>query len=69
MMMGLTRGNVRWDDRRGNNSPANPWEAANGGSGSSTPAGTSTAAEMDGEAEAGKKKGKGNKKQTLYKFG
>ena len=69
MMMGLTRGTVRWDDRRGNNSPANPWEAANGGSGSSTPVGTSTAAEMDGEAEAGKKKGKGNKKQTLYKFG
>ncbi len=67
MMMGLTRGTVRWDDRRGNNTPANPWEAANGGSGSTMPA--APAAELEEEAEAGKKKGKGNKKQTLYKFG
>lgn len=64
MIMGLTRGTVRWDDGRGSNNRANPWGAANGGSGSTTPA-----AEMDGEPEAGKKKGKGNKKQTLYKFG
>ena len=68
MMMGLTRGTVRWDDRRGNAAPANPWEAANGGSGSTTPA-APPAGDMDGEAEASKKKGKGNKKQTLYKFG
>ena len=68
MMMGLTRGNVRWDDRRGNITPANPWEAANGASGSSAP--VVPAVEVNGEAEAGnKKKGKGNKKQTLYKFG
>ena len=70
MIMGLTRGTVRWDDGRGNNSPANPWGAANGGSGNITPAAPAApAAEVDGEAEAGKKKGKGNKKQTLYKFG
>lgn len=62
--MGLTRGTVRWDDGRGSNNRANPWGAANGGSGSTTPA-----AETDGEPEAGKKKAKGNKKQTLYKFG
>lgn len=67
MMMGLTRGTVRWDERRRNNTPSNPWEAVNGGSGSTTPA--TPTAEVDGEAEASKKKGKGNKKQTLYKFG
>lgn len=70
MIMGLTRGTVRWDDGRGNSSPANAWGAANGGSGSATPvAAAAPAAEVDGETEAGKKKGKGNKKQTLYKFG
>ena len=74
MMMGLTRGTIRWDERRGNNTPANPWEAANGASGSSTPVAAAAAAaataELDGEAaEVSKKKGKGNKKQTLYKFG
>ncbi len=68
MIMGMTRGTVRWDDGRGNNNPANPWGAANGGSGSTTPAAL-PAAEVDGEADVGKKKGKGNKKQTLYKFG
>lgn len=66
-MMGLTRGTVRWDDGRGNNTPANPWGSANGGSGSTTAA--APVAELDGEADIGKKKGKGNKKQTLYKFG
>ena len=69
MMLGLTRGTVRWDDRRGNTTATNPWEATNGdgGSGSTTPA--LPAAEVDGEPEMGKRKGKGNKKQTLYKFG
>ena len=67
LMMGLTRGTVRWDDRRENDASLNPWAGVNGGSGSSTPA--PPAAEVDGETEAGKKKGKGNKKQTLYKFG
>ena len=69
MMMGLTRGTVRWDDRRGINSTSspNPW----GGNESAVPPSSVSAAEADGEAqaEAGKKKGKGNKKQTLYKFG
>lgn len=78
MMTGLTRGTVRWDDRRGPTAPANPWEAAaNGGSGSTTTtpaAAAAPAAETDGEAAAAaesskKKGGKGNKKQTLYKFG
>lgn len=68
MIMGLTRGTVRWDDGRGNSNPANPW---GGASGSSTPAAAAPApaADVDGEVEAGRKKGKGNKKQTLYKFG
>ena len=66
MMLGLTRGTVRWDDRRANTTPANPWEAAASGDGGG---GGSAAAEVEGETEVGKKKGKGNKKQTLYKFG
>ena len=76
MIMGLTRGTVRWDDGRGKGNPANPWGAANGagsesGSGSVTPAAAASApaAEIEAEAEAGRKKGKGNKKQMLYKFG
>ena len=75
MMLGLTRGTVRWDDRRGNATvAANPWEGANGdgggGSSAAVPAAATTpTAEANGEPEAGKKKGKGNKKQTLYKFG
>ena len=67
-MMGLARGTVRWDDGRGNSQSANAWGAADGGSGSSTAAG-GPGAEADGEVEAGRKKGKGNKKQTLYRFG
>ena len=67
MVMGPTRGFARWDNGRGNNKPANPWGAASGGLGSTTL--DAPAVEVDGEAEAGKKKGKGNKKQTLYKFG
>lgn len=62
MIMGLTRGTVRWDDGRGNGNPANPW-------GSAPTTMSAPAIEVDGEAEAGRKKGKGNKKQTLYKFG
>lgn len=65
MIMGLTRGTVRWDDGRGNGSnPANPWGAAN-----AAPAPPAAEADAEAEAEAGKKKGKGNKKQMLYKFG
>ena len=67
LMAGLTRGTVRWDDGRGNAALANPWDAASGGSGSTTPA--APAVEVDGEIETSKKKGKGSKKQTLYKFG
>ena len=67
LIMGLTRGTVRWDDGRGNANPANPWGATNGGSGSVAPA--APVAEVDGEVDVGRKKGKGNKKQTLYKFG
>ncbi|KAM0802498.1 hypothetical protein BDR22DRAFT_788185, partial [Usnea florida] len=68
MMMGLARGTVRWDDGRGASNSANPWGAAEGGSGSGAAAGVA-GAEADGEVEAGRKKGKGNKKQTLYRFG
>ena len=69
MIVGLTRGTVRWDDGRSGGNPVNPWGGLNGSSsGAATPA-AAPAAEMDAEPEFGKKKGNKNKKQTLYKFG
>ncbi|EAW08515.1 E3 ubiquitin-protein ligase HEL2 [Aspergillus clavatus NRRL 1] len=64
LMAGLTRGTVRWDDRRA--SPANAWS---GSSGSATP--TNGFDDDFGESSAGGgKKGKGKKgKQTLFHFG
>ena len=81
LMMGLTRGAVRWDDPRQSGPPPAPaWGAgvsagagagggSNSGSGAVTPNGV---AGEDGEgngSEVGKGKGKKAKKQTLYKFG
>ena len=72
-MAGLTKGSVRWDDRRSNPQPsANPW--ANGGA-SPTPAQAATSAAapvvdgIDGDRTATKKKGKKGKGQVLYHFG
>jgi hypothetical protein len=73
LMAGLTKGSVRWDDRRANSQPsANPW--ATGGT-SPTPAQavTSTATPIvdaiDSDGTATKKKGKKGKGQVLYRFG
>ena len=66
MIMGLTRGTVRWDGGRGGNSnSANPWGAA----ANAAPAVSAPEIDAEAEAEAGRKKGKGGKKQMLYKFG
>ena len=69
MISGLTRGTVRpgWVSSNNNANTINPWGAADGYSGASTP--TAGLDEADGEVELGKKKGKKNQKQTLYKFG
>jgi E3 ubiquitin-protein ligase ZNF598 len=63
LMAGLTRGTVRWDDRRGQ-APA-AWGSENAGSGASTPG------DIDEPgASSGGKKGKGKKgKQVLFQFG
>ena len=73
LMAGLTKGAVRWDDRRTNPQPsANPW--TNGGI-SPTPAqaATSTAAPVvdstGGDGATARKKGKKGKGQVLYHFG
>jgi E3 ubiquitin-protein ligase ZNF598 len=73
LMAGLTKGSVRWDDRRSNPQPgANPW--ANGGI-SPTPAQATTTVPgpivdaVEGESTAAKKKGKKGKGQVLYHFG
>ena len=72
-MAGLTRGSVRWDDRRSNPQPgANPW--ASGGI-SPTPAQAATTAPgpfldgNDGDGISAKRKGKKAKGQVLYHFG
>lgn len=64
MMAGLTRGTVRWDDRR--STPASAW-----GSGNSTPGATTPReVESDDVGNAAGKKGKGRKgKQILFQFG
>ena len=69
MISGLTRGTVRpgWVSGNNNANIFNPWGAADGHSGASTP--TVGLDENDGEVDLGKKKGKKNQKQTLYKFG
>ncbi|KAE8552608.1 hypothetical protein TMatcc_008021 [Talaromyces marneffei ATCC 18224] len=60
LMAGLTRGTVRWDDRRGP-APA-AWGAETTTSGASTPG--------EGDESVGGKKGKGKKgKQILFQFG
>ncbi|KAL1852252.1 hypothetical protein Plec18170_005977 [Paecilomyces lecythidis] len=62
LMAGLTRGTVRWDDRRG--AAPNAWA-----SGNSNTASTQPESEESGNNNAGKK-GKGKKgKQTLFHFG
>ncbi|KAI4194180.1 MAG: hypothetical protein LQ350_007920 [Teloschistes chrysophthalmus] len=66
LMAGLTRGTVKWDDQRVANN-VSPWAA--GAFPPPPPAVTDTEAEEVDVGAAGKKKGKGNKKQTLYKFG
>ena len=74
LMLGMTRGSVRWDDGRGSNPAANPWGGVNGaGKTSAIPANEAAGNEdsVDGSA-AGKRKGKQQgqgKKQTLYRFG
>ncbi|RAO68233.1 uncharacterized protein BHQ10_004245 [Talaromyces amestolkiae] len=60
LMAGLTRGTVRWDDRRGP-APA-AWGTETSTSGASTPG--------EGDETVGGKKGKGKKgKQILFQFG
>lgn len=72
LMLGMTRGTVRWDDPRSLGPPAPAWGAgrSSSGSGAGTPGGAS-GEEVDGEGDLGMGKGKGKKakKQTLYKFG
>ncbi|KAI4094820.1 MAG: hypothetical protein L6R37_007164 [Teloschistes peruensis] len=65
LMAGLTRGTVKWDDQRVANN-VSPWAAS-----AFAPPPAVVEAEVEGidVGAAGKKKGKGNKKQTLYKFG
>lgn len=72
LMAGLTRGTVRWDDSSRKGANASPW--ANGTVAYAPPPTTGGGPqdvdeEPDGGTNASKKKGKGNKKQTLYKFG
>lgn len=70
LMAGLTRGNVKWDDNSRKANDASPW-----GNGGIAPAplveedSQLVDGELDSAAAVGKKKGKGGKKQTLYKFG
>ncbi|KAI9931446.1 hypothetical protein MW887_010021 [Aspergillus wentii] len=65
LMAGLTRGTVRWDDRRPQ--PANAWGQSSGGESASASAEADDFPELGG---GGGKKGKGKKgKQTLFHFG
>jgi hypothetical protein len=73
LMAGLTKGSVRWDDRRANSQPsANPW-ATGGISPTPAQAVTTTATPIvdavDSDGPATKKKGKKGKGQVLYRFG
>ncbi|KAL8814715.1 MAG: hypothetical protein Q9223_006083 [Gallowayella weberi] len=73
LMAGLTRGSVKWDDNSRKTANASPW--ANGAAARPPPPAMEESQqqdldeEVDGGHMASKKKGKGNKKQTLYKFG
>ncbi|KAL8778422.1 MAG: hypothetical protein Q9213_007422 [Squamulea squamosa] len=73
LMAGLTRGSVRWDESSRKSANASPW--ANGVAAQPPPPMVPDSQQdaedegADGGISAGKKKGKGNKKQTLYKFG
>ena len=74
LMLGMTRGAVRWDDPRSLAPPTPAWGAggSSSGSGAGMPSAASGGEEVDGvvdNAGAGKGKGKKVKKQTLYKFG
>ena len=76
LMMGLTRGTVRWDDARLMGPTAPAWGAAGRGNGGNSVSNVSGGAPLDsgtiegGEGDTtGKGKGKKAKKQTLYKFG
>ncbi|CAL8579789.1 hypothetical protein XPA_005520 [Xanthoria parietina] len=73
LMAGLTRGTVRWDDSSRKSANASPW--ANGAATEPPPPKAeddlqqADQEDIGGGVAAGKKKGKGAKKQTLYKFG
>ena len=73
LMAGLTKGTVRWDDRRSNPQPGvNPW--VNGGTSPTPPQAATTpsgpADEVVGvDGTTAKKKGKKGKGQVLYHFG
>ncbi|KAL9107110.1 MAG: hypothetical protein Q9227_007976 [Pyrenula ochraceoflavens] len=72
LMAGLTRGNIRWDDKSKQAISTNPWGTVNVGAGGATGQPAAEAAMnsevMDG-TETGKKKGKKGKGQVLYHFG
>ncbi|KAI9369312.1 hypothetical protein BJX61DRAFT_161836 [Aspergillus egyptiacus] len=64
LMAGLTRGTVRWDDRRP--PPPNAWASSSGAG----PGSADDSSEYPDLSAAGGKKGKGKKgKQTLFHFG
>ena len=74
LMMGMTKGNVRWDDGRSSSPAVHAWGSANGvGSAGVTPADESAGNEdVVEDGGVGKRKGKQQgqgKKQTLYRFG
>lgn len=82
LMLGLTRGTVRWDDPRSLAPPTPAWGSGGTGGGSSTSgsgsgagtpnngvSGEEVVVDGDGGGGGGKGKGKKAKKQTLYKFG
>jgi len=66
-IFGLTRGTVRWDDGRSGAAPV-AWGSASGSRDASKDA-SEAEGDVNVEAEASKKKGGKNKKQTLYRFG
>ena len=82
LMAGLTKGTVRWDDRKNQAPSSNPWGTRGGtapnsatNSGSATPAGvetppTSSTPTIIEEPSAGpRKRGKKGKGQVLYQWG
>ncbi|KAL9597482.1 MAG: hypothetical protein Q9219_005115 [cf. Caloplaca sp. 3 TL-2023] len=73
LMAGLTRGSVKWQDNSRKSNDSSPW--GNGSASQFPPPAAiedqqeSVHEQGDGGIAGGKKKGKGSKKQTLYKFG